>query len=1573
MYGKLVFRNPLHEPRVHEAAPPGLHVSTVQAYDPGRKSVLYNLLDVRDHAYFAMESASGNISTARKIDKNVGDTYEIIAVAISQGETKLRQLTITVTEFNAHPPEFEHDVYRGELHVRSKVGTTVLKVRALDKDTIPYNAEVYYKLEFPDDPRGRFILDPQTGVLTLARSLESGTSEPVVNLGVTAVDGGSPKRSDHAKIEVLIKTISEPREVRSANATGSTVQVCWGRPEFGQVLGYIVKYREVENPHGQPAFLNITSDAASKCSTLVELKPWTDYEYRVYGWNRFETGQGSTVGRFGTRPDYCQMNICQHGECHVLNEEPGYHCDCATGFYGEVCDKFDPCSLTPCDNFGVCRNISSNKYRCDCLSGFSGQNCSEFNPCALRPSPCQHGGRCESTASHKYQCYCTKGYYGKTCQFYDPCSTDPCQNGAKCQNASQTDYVCKCVAGYAGKQCELDIDECASSPCKHGATCRDGVNAFHCKCQPGYRGKRCHLVEHCSAQTVHSGKGVFRWNSTSHGRAQLIECPFGSSFPESATGYAKRRCYLLSNGSVTWGRMDLTSCREEGFKNAEDLTGELWMLTEDPRHLNVERLQEATKQIEGVIEYAIYDKKIAHNMLSIVSNMLAINESLLRFGDLNGTTTTRVTDLVDRFASEVKLERGESITLETENLVVRAVSWDPSSSDEDDPSSLSFAVHYQARQRRDQGGGRSRPIPPSQSFWDEGDPESSFYNDAELTIPLEALQQAQNQTYQELRIKFVAYRNDKFFREKQTARWRQCYDGSGYSRRYNCLHTEPSSFQGRRVLQASISNATVTNLSDPVVYILPSPLNVKVYCAYWKESERVWSTEGLVTNQTGNSTACMSTHLTSFSLLLDPTPNAGISEDHLFSLSLISYIGCGLSMLGLILTIITYSLFRCLNRDHPGKILLHLCTSMLLMNAVFVLGSQRGVALGGVDVCVGVAILVHYFLLTTLSWMCVEAINMYQLLIHVFASSESHFMLKRIILAWGIPLIIVGVTVLMDYEVYYNQNEYCMLSASNPYVYYLSFVAPSCVILFVNLSVFLMVTRVLFAPRSNNIQAKKPPQCTSKKDKFLVTTAQVRGAFTVMVLLGVSWVFGAFAVGEARLVFQYIFCVSNSLQGFLIFLVRCLQYPEARSAWYQLFKTGTFKKYRGTVPPGSWSGNSNSGNNKQNGHSTTTRLGSADLTQGPFSTNAFWSQEKASLNVKDVKEDVGYDHDQVTIPSEVALDYATVNRGSGQLLTFSGNTLKEDKASDMTMPKSVNRSNSEASQEQTKTDLPRSDMGSSHYTFGLNPSVVAEAQDSDNEDKNSYREALSNELPIISSNKDIDLSSLPNEPKGKGSYNSSIDCIDEGTEKRDKMSASTLDRKIYASKASSVFGHIKPDSPPDKQNSWPRTLSSFMGGKEPQAKFTVSDMNATNQRHFGECPERHSFQIIPLQVRPSTPSGLSTFNPGGLHSPFSDTASLPDRSRHGHIHKPHHHSTPDRYTKTMPMVQPNNRSWQSPTGDDVIIDEECQVTVSGPQMRFSPGSSLKTDIPPEIFRIWEEQGLVSPNEELFSDSAASRL
>ena len=51
--------------------------------------------------------------------------------------------------------------------------------------------------------------------------------------------------------------------------------------------------------------------------------------------------------------------------------------------------------------------------------------------------------------------------------------------------------------------------------------------------------------------------------------------------------------------------------------------------------------------------------------------------------------------------------------------------------------------------------------------------------------------------------------------------------------------------------------------------------------------------------------------------------------------------------------------------------------------------------------CARLAVVVHYLLLTSMCWMLVEAVHMYQLLITVFANSETSFMLKRTLAAWG--------------------------------------------------------------------------------------------------------------------------------------------------------------------------------------------------------------------------------------------------------------------------------------------------------------------------------------------------------------------------------------------------------------------------------------------------------------------------------------------------------------------------------------------------------------------------------------------
>ena len=72
-----------------------------------------------------------------------------------------------------------------------------------------------------------------------------------------------------------------------------------------------------------------------------------------------------------------------------------------------------------------------------------------------------------------------------------------------------------------------------------------------------------------------------------------------------------------------------------------------------------------------------------------------------------------------------------------------------------------------------------------------------------------------------------------------------------------------------------------------------------------------------------------------------------------------------------------------------------------------------------------------------------------------------------------------------------------------------------------------------------------------------VTTSQkisrlqrARQGAAILVLLGLTWLFGVLAINDAKIVFQYLFCIFNSLQGLLVFIFYCV------------LSEGNRKKYR---------------------------------------------------------------------------------------------------------------------------------------------------------------------------------------------------------------------------------------------------------------------------------------------------------------------------------------------------------------------------------------------------------------------------
>ena len=96
-----------------------------------------------------------------------------------------------------------------------------------------------------------------------------------------------------------------------------------------------------------------------------------------------------------------------------------------------------------------------------------------------------------------------------------------------------------------------------------------------------------------------------------------------------------------------------------------------------------------------------------------------------------------------------------------------------------------------------------------------------------------------------------------------------------------------------------------------------------------------------------------------------------------------------------------------------------LCVSLMLLLIVFIAGAGRTENLIG---CRIVAVLLHYFSLSSVMWMGVEGYNMYMSFVQVMATYQSKFMLKASVVAWGLPALIVTITVSVATS-YYGNDE----------------------------------------------------------------------------------------------------------------------------------------------------------------------------------------------------------------------------------------------------------------------------------------------------------------------------------------------------------------------------------------------------------------------------------------------------------------------------------------------------------------------------------------------------------------------
>uniref|UniRef100_A0A3B4U3B1 CD97 antigen-like n=1 Tax=Seriola dumerili TaxID=41447 RepID=A0A3B4U3B1_SERDU len=687
----------------------------------------------------------------------------------------------------------------------------------------------------------------------------------------------------------------------------------------------------------------------------------------------------------------------------------------------------------------------------------------------------------------------------KTCVDDDECqnSLELCGKNADCFNTNGSFY-CQCKRGFIninkkvefnatdGGQC-LDDNECINQTniCGPVASCENLIGSFKCTCHSGYT-KSSNETQKCAGE----------WCLV---LSIMTPCTLTSTTKPSPASF-------VTYVSVLCLYTDIDECKEAKM-NGEDICGKEGMCMNTPGSY-------WCRCPEG---YTNYDNKATPCLANILSMMrnscLALsNPSAAGEGKAHGEVL-----LENLFTATVailspgQLNSGKHVSMLLDTMENSIMLIGPQLKDNFTKMETTETGKYAviAVQK-----GKTRPTGPihltNENAILETDWETATGPGTYPGFALAALL-----SYKNLNITV----NGSFQELKESKK-----DG-----------VNPSSIKVfSRVVTVVVSNPSTQHLSlQPVPYIHSCwfcfPREVEYICAYWNE-RGVWSTDGCYQQRSSDShTVCTCEHLSSFAVLMALYP-----MEHPFGLRLVSKIGLIVSVLCLILSILTFKFCRSIQGTRT-TIHLHLCICLLLADVVFLAGISQTKPVAG---CRFVAAMLHYFFLGVFTWMLLEGVQLYRMVVMVFNATIRPLYL--FVAGYVTPLVIVIISAISRPQRY--GTDHCWLSPEDGFIW--SFFGPVCFIIILNVY-FFIITVWKLAQKFTSLNPELSELHKIKSLSHVTVIAQ-------MCILGLMWVFGAFQFTNSTTVnikIAYIFTILNSLQGALVFILHCLLSKQVREEY----------------------------------------------------------------------------------------------------------------------------------------------------------------------------------------------------------------------------------------------------------------------------------------------------------------------------------------------------------------------------------------------------------------------------------------
>ena len=171
----------------------------------------------------------------------------------------------------------------------------------------------------------------------------------------------------------------------------------------------------------------------------------------------------------------------------------------------------------------------------------------------------------------------------------------------------------------------------------------------------------------------------------------------------------------------------------------------------------------------------------------------------------------------------------------------------------------------------------------------------------------------------------------------------------------------------------------------------------------------------------------------------------------------------------------------------------------------------------------------------------------------------------------------------------------CSCFHRHPGVFFGAFLGPILIIILFNLVIFIWVVVILIRHTRGQVERSKEGLEPKTVLRLIVSISGV------MFLFGLTWLFAAFTFTIAgnnvlRIIFQALFTVFASFQGFFIFLFFCVFAKEARESWRELLSCGRYKSEFLHPTQHKFAGSGTAGNAMKTSTTATTSVHSTNIT-----------------------------------------------------------------------------------------------------------------------------------------------------------------------------------------------------------------------------------------------------------------------------------------------------------------------------------------------------------------------------------------